>query len=969
MSEAGNASAVILVPHSDDILASAARHIIGQCTQLPNLLDTVVLLPDLLFAAQFRLRLLQAATAEGHTALLGPHIYTLEQWLEQRVVLDRSVPGRARRELMLVEALQSHPDVFGDSDPWLVSASLVALFDELSLQRVDIPNDAETFTRLLQSAYGIGDRLPPPLGQEATIVHRLWQAWHVQLQAGDMLDPGLAAVARIARLQQDPGEYRYVFIGDDSPSYAGMACTRQLLQAGRATCFLYDSKERPDSAGPSLGQMLADVSPAGPAAAAQPAREQCLDSIFSAGDACLAERAAALGRTLDTSPLSGQVAVFAAASAEQEARAIDLQVRRWLLAGRQSIGIVTEDRRLARRVRALLERARVPLDDPGGWALSTTSAAAALERWLETVEEDFAHQPLLDTLKSPFVFPNDDREELANIVFRFETDIIRRENIARGLQRYRQAIDRRLSHLDTDWTAESAAGTRVLLNRLDQAADPLRSLLGDDAATPLQLLLALRESMTALGLWQAFTGDPAGQRVLHEWQLLHDAASHTDITLSWNGFRRWLGTALERHDFRPAMRNSPVTLLTLEQARLGQFDALVLGACDHGHLPAAGNTSPFFNDSVRGELGLPVWQTLHAVQLNRFRRLLAGTPQVLMTWQRYDNGEVRNPSAWLELLTTFHEQGWADDLRDRTLEELLEHPAARVAGSNGLPLPAPSAWPAAVLPAARLPKTLSVSAHETLVDCPYRFYAGTGLGLRAREDVREAFEKAEFGTLVHRSLQVFHQGHADFPPPPRMPLDPSREQSACAQLEAISRKVFSAELDDNFEHRAWLARWLQTIPSYIRWLTGHQRSWTFVAAEQKRSLPLAPDRALEGRLDRIDRGADGELVIDYKTGRMPKQHEVDSGEAVQLPSYAILEDTLPACVSYLGVDGETKPGALLQDEALAALSRAVRERLVRMLAAVEAGTPLPAWGDNRTCRYCDFDGLCRRQAWTEDPRA
>jgi ATP-dependent helicase/nuclease subunit B len=34
---------------------------------------------------------------------------------------------------------------------------------------------------------------------------------------------------------------------------------------------------------------------------------------------------------------------------------------------------------------------------------------------------------------------------------------------------------------------------------------------------------------------------------------------------------------------------------------------------------------------------------------------------------------------------------------------------------------------------------------------------------------------------------------------------------------------------------------------------------------------------------------------------------------------------------------------------------------------MEAGAALPAWGDTDTCRYCDMDGLCRKQAWQEAP--
>jgi ATP-dependent helicase/nuclease subunit B len=98
---------------------------------------------------------------------------------------------------------------------------------------------------------------------------------------------------------------------------------------------------------------------------------------------------------------------------------------------------------------------------------------------------------------------------------------------------------------------------------------------------------------------------------------------------------------------------------------------------------------------------------------------------------------------------------------------------------------------------------------------------------------------------------------------------------------------------------------------------------------------------------------------------MPKQAEVDNGEDVQLASYALLADSLPARVEYLQVDGEIRPRASLEGAELAHLAKAVGERLGSMLADMESGAALPAWGDADTCRYCDMDGLCRRQARLE----
>ncbi len=950
---------VIEVPCRDDLLAVLAQHVITQATTPPDLTDTVILLPDLQFASDLRHHLLRAAATRGFAALLGPHIDTPGHWLEAHTDVDAAIPGQARRELLLVEAIRQHPVVFGTQDPWQLATVLITLFDELTLNRIPIPPRLDDFTALLAAAYGIAQQLPEPLGQEARVVHRLWQAWHTQLQAEGLLDPGLAMLQRLyGHSDNDP--LHYVFAGFDALHSAELEWIERLLEARRAHCFLYRRLPVTAAQNPTPAQRL--LARATPAHGSTPLGD-CLDSVYASGTLALPHRAAALRARHVDSPLAGTLRTLAATSAEQEAHAIELQVRRWLIDGHQPIGIVTEDRRLGRRVRALLERAGVTLQDPGGWALSTTSAAAALERWLETVEEDFAHQPLLDVLKSPFTFPHEDPAAFSNTVFRLERDIVRHEGIARGLARYRAHIDSRLEHYKTAWTAATAARLHQLLNELDQAADPLCDCLAG-SHLPGHLLAALRASLERLGMWAAFEHDPAGQRILQVWQQLDAAARHSTMRMTWLEFRGWLGTTLERHDFRPPAGDSVVALLTLQQARLGRFAGLVIGACDSRHLPAATASSPFFNDRVRGELGLPVWPDHYHLQRDRLRRLLESAPRVLMTWHSEDNGELRTPSAWLAAVQDVQQLAWQASLDDAELQALLDAPGARVAGHHPLPMPARTPRPAPVLPAARLPARLSVTAHGNLIDCPYRFFAASGLGLRAREEVRLALEKADYGMLVHTLLHRFHQGGPGFPAP-LATFDAHNRAAAIAQLETVSRRVFERELEDNYEHRAWLRRWLVLVPQYIDWQIARQPAWHFSAGELERERTLATGQVLEGRLDRLDSGATGDAILDYKTGGIPKQDAVDSGEAVQLPSYALLAEHLPAQVEYVTVDGQVTSTRMLEGEALAQLTRDVQTRLVVLLEAIAAGTALPAWGDSTTCEHCDMDGLCRRQAWSE----
>lgn len=959
---------VTLVPYRDDILQIAAERITHRCAAaLPDLADCVVLLPELQFAPHLRWQLLQSARSKGHPALLGPVISTLEHWLSERFPVTREIPGRARRELMLVAALQAHRAVFSGVDPWHIANDLIALFDELTLNRITLPGNIETFTRQLGKAYGVSGRLPEPLGMEAAIVHRLWQAWHEQLDMEDLLDPGRAYLQRLAAARSDSSDQTTLFlVGFSTFSSAEIEWISDLLSGNRAELILRAPSPLAAGDTPDPIQTLLERIDAHPAAPrTSDTAAQCLEAVFRSGAEPPAQRASEFSRQIPQSPLSGQLAILAANTAEQEAQAIDLQVRQWLLAGRQPIGIVTEDRRLARRVRALLERAAISLQDSGGWALSTTSAAAALESWLETVEEDFAHQPLLDVLKSAFIFPDEERATRLNTVHRLEQDIILHENIARGLARYRRHIGYRLKRLPTSWTKQTATALQTLLNRLDQAAEPLRGFIGREPATPARLLEGLRASLETLGMWDAFDADPAGRRILNEWDLLHQAARHSGLTLNWPEFRAWLGTALERHDFHPATGDSPVLLLTLQQARTAHFDALIIGACDREHLPASPSGSPFFNDGVRTELGLPVWPQQYQQQLHQFRCLLESAPRVLLTYYQEDAGETRLPSPWLEAIQTFHQLAWGDDLGATELEALVPHPAAQVRGNNPLPRPAPAGHPAPVIQAGLQPKTLSASSHQRLIDCPYRFFAADALKLKPREAVSEALEKSDYGGLIHQCLEAFHGHHKRFPGPFGQPLTATNRAAAIAFLQQLSTAVFSSDVEDNFEHRAWLRRWEALIPEYIDWQSQRENHWRVSQVEQRAETRLAADAQLHGRLDRIDAGPDGIAIIDYKTGSVPKQDAVDAGEAVQLPTYALLTDTLPVRVEYLKLDPAVSDKVSLEGSELGALALAVKERLVTVLDALHQGAPLPAWGDAGVCQYCEMDGLCRQQAWVE----
>ncbi len=955
------------VPYADDPLAVTAARLLARCrSQLPDLDSVVVLLAERQAGARLRRHLQTQAEQCGHQGLLGPHIDTLRGWVEAQPLGGPGVLSNAARELMLVEALQDNSALLGAASPWRLAENLLELFDELTLHRIDLSDALETLLDRLRRGYRIAGDTPAALSQEARLVHTLWRAYHIQSGAEHVLDPQAAYLLRLDALRKQTDTTRYIYlVGSDTLCPAEAQWCREMLAGGQGELILHGPAAAARTNAPLQNLALALGAATATVATPHDNFSACLDTCFQEDAAPLAERARHCAAAMPTSPLRERLGVFKADGAEQEAVAIDIQVRLWLLEGRQRVAIVTEDRRLARRVRALLERAGLVLQDSAGWALSTTRAAATLERWLETVEDDFAQQPLLDLLKSPLLFQDQQRESILHAVQHFEIDIVRQANIARGLHRYRRELEYRRHRLP-HWTLEMTQQLAALLENLAHAAAPLQRHLDGRAYAPDDFLLALQESLQRLGLDRSLSADPAGNRLLEELAHMRAALPGRHLRMNWREFRAWLGRKLEQHNFLPPGNHGPVQLLNLAQSRLLRSDALIIAGADRAHLPGDCAQGPFFNQGVRSELGLPTWRDTLALRLHHFRRLLESAPQVLITLCDEQDGEAIAPCPWVDALQTFHRLAYGDDLANTLLKPLTQDPRAQVFECDVQDTPAPQLRPRPVLREKLLPHTLTVSAHQRLIDCPYAFYAADCLQLKTPDEIRETLAKSDYGQRVHKCLQAFHGGLPGLPGPFPEPLTALNRSAALDMLHAVSSAVFAKDLEDNFEHRGWLQRWRQLIPGYIDWQIERDLQWRVRDVEHSGKRALSDGLTLKGRLDRIDNGNAGIGIIDYKTGAVRKQDDVDNGEDVQLCSYALLLDAVMR-VEYLQLDAaRVQVKAQLEGTALTELSQAVGDRLLHVTDALRNGAAMPAWGDAVTCAHCSMEGVCRRESWETD---
>ncbi len=985
----GNAAAVTLYPYADNLFTQLASQLLAQHLfdsesataprQPGDLTHCIVLLPTLNAIAPLRHQLLKQANALGIPALLGPTINTLRGWVEATTPASRERLSAQGCELMLVEALEKFPNLFGSSSPWSLSESLIKLFDELTYHHITLPDDTESFIKQLEQAYSSDDNPATEisaLSREAYLVHTLWQAWHQQQREESVIDPQSDYIERLsinlASITQQTQLYvaGYYQLIPAEKKWLNTLIERsqlQLVLQGNNNTTVAADDYHPDAV---IHSLLHDLPAVARSDKPQNDYSALLDQVYpplaknlqNCHTVPLAERATTFAQQHPISPCNESIHCYQAGSAEQEAVAVATQLREWLHSGKKQIAVVTEDRRLARRLRALLERESITLKDHSGWALSTTRAAATMERWLETVEEDFDQQPLLDALKSPFVFAAQPRESFNKTIYRFEQDIVLHENIARGMSRYRNAIEVRQRRLP--WSNVETASVHALLNSLEAAAAPLLNFIDNQSHSPTAMLDALQQSLSSIGIWQAYSNDLAGEAIITEINAMHHAIKERSLKINWTEFRTWLGRALERANFA-AQENGQIQLLTLEQSNLQQYDAIVIAGITQEHFPGQKESSPFFNDSVRHALGIPPASQILATRFYHFRRLLEAAPNFLLSWYSDEGSDISTPSPWLELLQSFHQLAYGEALHDGGLAQRLvadkqQQAAQSIEGLHASPAPA------ATVPHELIPKSISASSYQKLIDCPYQFYLSYCLNLRAADEIREALQKSDYGEHVHHILQLFHdpQGKETF----QLAVNSDNRDAAIEHLNAISQRIFKQDLEDNYLHRGWLQQWLAIVPNYIDWQIERAQTWQVSAVEKQAKLEmLDPLFDIKGRLDRVDSSAEETSVVDYKTGKPARLKEIEAGEAVQLPFYALLSDPAPHRVEYLALAKEkVKTDGLLEGEQLASLAEQNRLRLKQLMTAIHEGKPLPAWGDETTCSYCDMQGLCRKQAWTDD---
>jgi ATP-dependent helicase/nuclease subunit B len=633
----------------------------------------------------------------------------------------------------------------------------------------------------------------------------------------------------------------------------------------------------------------------------------------------------------------------------------------------------------------VFESAGIPHRAYDALPLAAEPAAAAMDLMLDAADANFTRDTLVALLRSP------------HFAFDRETEPVSRASVS--------ALDRALSRLR--YLGERERLAEIDLSQVGADASPAFRV-AVALATELDLLRqrepASQKIRRLLEFWQRSLR-PAGDFRFHEGD--RDRRAHAAITQTLSALAsvhtschdpEWtledlalaVRRAIEEQTFEPKEHQDVrgVRLLDDRAARYGDFDDLFVVGLVDTEWPERPRRNIFYPPSLLKALGWPSEKDRRSAADARFLDLVrsAARRTTLSVYTLEDDALVTRSMQLDELprarLSTDVRPAPspARIFRDEALRvdpivwDALDHTAATWARSRSGRTGAddPRFHGDAHAPLAR---AWSVSALETYVACPFRFFARYVLDLEDDPTDEEIMDPRRQGQFVH---DVFEKFFGAWQASGRGAITETDLDDARTMFAAVVEECLAAlpEAEAGLERTRLLGSPAAAGLGEAVMRMEAERPVPVVERLLERKLegefrietkdgPRAVH--LKGKTDRLDLLADGTFrLIDYKLGWPP-----DRRTALQLPIYSVCaEQRLNAYKGrawrlgeavYLAFKGPRRVVPLFQNPADANdVVIDAQQRLADTLDAIGAGRFAPTPDDVYRCETCSYTSVCRK---------
>jgi len=476
-----------------------------------------------------------------------------------------------------------------------------------------------------------------------------------------------------------------------------------------------------------------------------------------------------------------------------------------------------------------------------------------------------------------------------------------------------------------------------------------------------------------------------------------------------NDLRGTLDGMGQRDSTRPG--GSMVLAAAMTEARGLRFSAVAILGLSEGTFPAVEHTDPFLGEELRARLGLE--PRLGRFQSSLFYQAVTRADKRLLLTRPYlsDKGEPQEPSAyWKDVAALFvkgsehrvrpdapRAQGDAgsrqellfsaissgeppldEELQDDFWQSMM-HTRAVLAARRARSARGRHEGQVAQLTGLLTSRfsaehIWSASALEIFGSCPFRFFTSEVLKLNPQSEPEPGMDAAQRGSIYHAILELTyhdaeHSGRVE-------DLLSALPDAASRVFEEAPRKYgFRTSAVWEFEQNDILKKLTESIQAMaadIEWKPfAYEMPFGSYGAP---ALDLVLDGEtilLKGKIDRVDRNGEGMLrVVDYKTSGNYSNEDLENGERLQLPLYAMAVTRMslgtPTDGIYWNI-GDAKPMSLSlgkfksdMGEGLQAAEDVVLAHINRMVLEIRAGEFVPSRPEKGCPEYCPAVGWCWR---------
>lgn len=273
---------------------------------------------------------------------------------------------------------------------------------------------------------------------------------------------------------------------------------------------------------------------------------------------------------------------------------------------------------------------------------------------------------------------------------------------------------------------------------------------------------------------------------------------------------------------------------------------------------------------------------------------------------------------------------------------------------------------------------LRVTQLERLAECPFRFWCEEIAGIEARDALKPAYtlDPLQRGTFVHAILESALRPHLG-----KKKLSEIAEKMLAresAQLVALAEKI-AQQRNDAREALALLPKpfreaeirgVVELVARYFRWAIQNGGD----AQPMQVEVPVEKCRRekprISGKIDQIDQKPDGKIILDFKSGKRPKDKPytvaVRLGWSIQAALYPWMLDEEKAQFQYLYLgDDEVKVGEAKDAPPAEALLAELDPFLEKGFYPATSTRTVAAMGglaerDVPGCRFCQLASVCRK---------